>query len=64
MTGRTPAPPPAPRPAEAPSAPGRVSQATREFCAEQAKGVTAWPFEQIEQAVQPTERAEDAARQT
>jgi hypothetical protein len=36
------------------SAPGRVSQATREFCAEQAKGVTAWPFSQIEQAVQPT----------
>jgi LTXXQ motif family protein len=36
------------------SAPGRVSQATREFCTDQAKGVTAWPFSQIEEAVQPT----------
>ena len=36
------------------SAPGRLSSDTRAFCAAQAKGVTAWPFEQIEQAVQPT----------
>jgi len=36
------------------SAPGRVSQATREFCGEQAKGVTAWPIARIEEAVQPT----------
>jgi hypothetical protein len=35
--------------------PGRVTQATREFCADQAKGVTAWPLEQIANAVQPTE---------
>jgi hypothetical protein len=33
--------------------PGRVSQAARELCAEPAKGVTAWPFERIEQAVAP-----------
>jgi hypothetical protein len=38
-----------------PAAPGRVTQATRDFCAEQAKGVTAWPLEQIAEAVQPTE---------
>ena len=38
-----------------PAAPGRVTQATRDFCAEQAKGVTAWPLEQIAAAVQPTE---------
>jgi len=36
------------------SAPGRVSQSTLEFCADQAKGITAWPFSQIEEAVQPT----------
>jgi hypothetical protein len=35
--------------------PGRVPQATRDFCADQAKGVTAWPLEQIANAVQPTE---------
>ena len=38
-----------------PAAPGRITQATRDFCAEQAKGVTAWPLEQIAAAVQPTE---------
>jgi len=35
--------------------PGRMSRAAREFCEGQAKGITAWPFEQIEQAVQPTD---------
>jgi hypothetical protein len=35
--------------------PGRVTQATRDFCAEQAKGVTAWPLQQISEAVQPNE---------
>ena len=34
--------------------PGRVSQAARELCAEPAKGITAWPFERIEQAVAPS----------
>jgi hypothetical protein len=34
--------------------PGRLSQTSREFCESQAKGITAWPFERIEQAVQPT----------
>ena len=38
-----------------PAAPGRVTQATRDFCADQAKGVTAWPLEQIADAVQPNE---------
>ena len=33
--------------------PGRVSQAARDLCAEPAKGITAWPFERIEQAVAP-----------
>jgi hypothetical protein len=28
----------------------------REFCADQAKGITAWPFAEIEQAVEPTEQ--------
>jgi hypothetical protein len=37
------------------AAPGRVTQATRDFCADQAKGVTAWPLDQIAQAVQPNE---------
>jgi len=37
------------------AAPGRITQATRDFCAEQTKGVTAWPLEQIAEAVQPTE---------
>ena len=37
------------------AAPGRVTQATRDFCADQAKGVTAWPLEQIADAVQPNE---------
>ena len=34
-------------------APGRLDQATRAFCAEQAKSVTALPFARIEQAVRP-----------
>ena len=38
-----------------PAAPGRVTQATRDFCADQAKGVTGWPLEQISEAVQPNE---------
>jgi hypothetical protein len=33
--------------------PGRVSRATRDFCAEQAKGIAAWPFDRIARAVQP-----------
>jgi hypothetical protein len=33
--------------------PGRVTQAARQACAEPDKGVTAWPFERIVQAVQP-----------
>ena len=33
--------------------PGRVSQAARDLCAEPAKGITAWPFERIEQVVEP-----------
>ena len=41
--------------ASRPAAPGRVTQATRDFCAEQAKGVTAWPLDQIAEAVQPSE---------
>jgi hypothetical protein len=36
------------------SAPGRVNQATREFCADQASGVTAWPLDKIIDAVRPT----------
>jgi hypothetical protein len=38
-----------------PTAPGRIAPATRDFCADQANGVTAWPLEQIADAVQPTE---------
>jgi len=38
-----------------PAAPGRVTQATRDFCADQAKGVTAWPLDQIAEAVRPNE---------
>lgn len=37
------------------AAPGRIAQATREFCADQARGVTAWPFEEIADAVRPTD---------
>jgi hypothetical protein len=33
--------------------PGRVIQATRDFCADQARGVTAWPLQKIAEAVQP-----------
>jgi hypothetical protein len=35
--------------------PGRITQATRDFCAEQAKGVSAWPLQQITDAVKPNE---------
>jgi LTXXQ motif family protein len=42
-------------PSRSSTAPGRITQATRDFCAEQAKGVTAWPLEQIADAVRPTE---------
>jgi hypothetical protein len=35
--------------------PGRLTQATREFCTEQAKGVTSWPLKQIADAVRPNE---------
>jgi hypothetical protein len=34
-------------------APGRVNQATREFCADQASGVTAWPLDKVVDAVRP-----------
>jgi hypothetical protein len=37
------------------TAPGRITQATRDFCTDQAKGVTAWPLQQISEAVQPNE---------
>ena len=37
------------------AAPGRMTAAMREFCADQAKGVTAWPFAEITEAVQPNE---------
>jgi hypothetical protein len=33
--------------------PGRVNQATREFCADQASGITAWPIDKISTALQP-----------
>lgn len=33
--------------------PGRVSDATRQLCSQPDKGVTAWPFEKIESAIQP-----------
>jgi hypothetical protein len=33
--------------------PGRLTQEARNFCADQAKGVAAWPFERIERAIQP-----------
>jgi hypothetical protein len=32
--------------------PGRVSQAARDLCLQPAKGITAWPFAEIEKAVQ------------
>jgi hypothetical protein len=35
-------------------APGRLTQAAREVCAEPDKGVTAWPFDRIVAAVRPT----------
>jgi hypothetical protein len=47
------------RATRAPGTPGRVTQATRAFCAEQAKGVTAWPFARIEQAVRPINNQKD-----
>ena len=38
-----------------PAVPGRVTQATRDFCTEQASGVTAWPLDRIAEAVRPSE---------
>jgi hypothetical protein len=35
--------------------PGRITQATRDFCADQAKGITAWPLDKIAEAVQPND---------
>ncbi len=35
--------------------PGRVNQATRDFCAEQASGITAWPIDKIASAVRPND---------
>jgi hypothetical protein len=35
------------------SVPGRVTQAARQVCAEPDKGVTAWPFQRIAEAVRP-----------
>lgn len=37
------------------SVPGRVNAATREFCAEQASGITAWPIDKIANALQPND---------
>jgi hypothetical protein len=34
--------------------PGRLIQATRDFCADQGKGVTSWPLAKIADAVQPS----------
>jgi LTXXQ motif family protein len=45
---------PPPRSSGGAAAPGRVNQATRDFCADQATGVTAWPISKIADAVQPT----------
>jgi hypothetical protein len=45
------------------TAPGRVSEATREICTTPGQGVTAWPFERIEAAVQPTAEQEDLLEQ-
>ena len=46
------------------AAPGRVTQATRDFCADQAKGVTAWPLEQIARRRAAERRAEGSARRS
>jgi hypothetical protein len=35
--------------------PGRVSPDARQLCEDQAKGIAAWPFERIEQAVRPSD---------
>jgi hypothetical protein len=35
-------------------APGRVGETTRQLCEDPGVGVTAWPFAEIERAVQPT----------
>jgi hypothetical protein len=37
------------------AAPGRLTAAMRGFCADQAKGLTAWPLAEITEAVQPNE---------
>ncbi|HEY5962383.1 MAG TPA: Spy/CpxP family protein refolding chaperone [Xanthobacteraceae bacterium] len=36
-------------------APGRVNQATRDFCADQTSGITEWPLGKIADAVRPTD---------
>jgi hypothetical protein len=38
------------------ASPGRVTQAMRDFCADQAKGATAWPLDRIADTVQPNEQ--------
>jgi hypothetical protein len=50
------APPPRSASGGTGSAPGRVNQATREFCAEQASGITAWPLDKIADAVRPNDK--------
>lgn len=37
------------------SVPGRVNQATRDFCSEQASGITAWPIDKIANAIRPND---------
>ncbi len=43
--------------------PGRVSEQAREICAAPGQGVTAWPFERIEAAVQPSAEQKDLLEQ-
>ena len=42
--------------------PGRITQATRDFCAEQAKGVTAWPLASDRRGGAAERRSEGPAR--
>ena len=39
--------------------PGRVTEQAREVCAAPGQGITAWPFERIEAAVQPSAEQKD-----
>jgi hypothetical protein len=39
--------------------PGRLTQSTQQFCANQAEGITAWPFDRIAQAIEPTDRQKE-----